>query len=156
MGNDVLHVNRSINSFLSSSISFSVFEKKKSSWIPGWFLFSTRPPNLPHTPKKCEKKKRKNFRLTIGSALHQLEQGDERQAGEEPEPRSPARPLHFWCVCLFSGGGISFTNKNSPILKYFFSFSFFEDFLLLIWLLAVQQKLDKGKSGSDFLWKGFW
>jgi hypothetical protein len=115
------------------------------------FFFPLARQICPTRQKKCEKKKKKNFRLTIGSALHQLEQGDERQAGEEPEPRSPARPLHFWCVCLFSGGGISFTNKNSPILKYFFSFSFFEDFLLLIWLLAVQQKLDKGKSGSDFL-----
>ena len=59
-----------------------------------------------------------------------MEQGDERQAGEEPEP---ARVLHFVCVCFFifffKGNWLK-VNKNSPNVLYLFG-----DFLLLILLL---------------------
>jgi hypothetical protein len=106
VGNDVLHVNRSINSVLSSSISFSVFEKKEVD-----FFFPLARQICPTRQKNVKRKKRKNFGLTIGSALHQLEQGDERQAGEEPEPRPPARPLHFRVCVSFPVEGFLLPKK---------------------------------------------
>lgn len=111
-------IDRSIHSF--HPLSLSPCLKKKIQLNSGLISFFLARQICPTRQKNVKRKKKENFRLTIGSALHQLEQGDERQAGEEPEPRPAARPLHFRVCVSFPVEGFFFTNKNSPILIFFF------------------------------------
>ena len=103
-------IDRSIHSFHPLSLS-PCLKKKNPVEFRVDFFFPLARQICPTRQKNVKRKKRKNFGLTIGSALHQLEQGDERQAGEEPEPRPPARPLHFRVCVSFPVEGFLLPKK---------------------------------------------